>query len=59
MHILDSVPAAIRQIIGEQTYTQNTAGLSGAGVLVFDHMVLKTAPADPAAAREIQMMTWL
>ena len=40
MHILDSVPAAIRQIIGEQTYTPNTAGLSGAGVLVFDHMVL-------------------
>lgn len=59
MHILDSVPAAIRQIIGEQTYTPNTAGHSAAGVLMFDRMVLKTAPADPTAAREIQMMTWL
>ena len=40
MHILDSVPAAIRQIIGEQTYTPNTAGHSAAGVLMFDRMVL-------------------
>ena len=54
-----ALPAAIRQYIGDRPYTENTVGMSGAGVLMFDDMVLKTAPADQTAAREVQMMGWL
>ena len=53
------LPAAIRQRIGDRPYTENTVGMSGAGVLMFDDMVLKTAPADQNTAREIRMMDWL
>ncbi|MBR4992593.1 MAG: hypothetical protein IKY86_06340, partial [Clostridia bacterium] len=54
-----SFPAVIRQIIGDLPFTENTIGMSGAGVLMFDDMVLKMAPADQNAAREIRMMDWL
>lgn len=54
-----NLPAAIRQRLGDRPYTQNTVGMSGAGVLMFDDLVLKMAPADQNAVREIQMMRWL
>ena len=57
--MLKTLPAAIRQHIGDRPYTQNNVGMSGAGVLMFDDLVLKTAPADQNTAREVQMMTWL
>lgn len=53
------LPAVIRQHIGDRPFTENTIGMSGAGVLMFDDMVLKMAPADQNAAREIRMMDWL
>ena len=56
---LSQLPAAIRQHVEQKPYTQNTIGLSGAGVLVFDDCVLKTAPADSVSARESAMMSWL
>lgn len=55
----NDLPAAIRQIIGDRPFTENTIGMSGAGVLMFDDMVLKMAPADQNAAREIRMTDWL
>ena len=57
--MLKSLPAAIRQRIGDRPYTENTVGMSGAGVLMFKDMVLKTAPADQNTARETEMMGWL
>lgn len=54
-----SLPTAIGRQLGDKPYTQNTTGLSGAGVLMFDDRVLKIAPADQTAAREARMMEWL
>ena len=57
--MLKHLPAAIRQQINGRPYTENTVGMSGAGVLMFEDLVLKTAPADQNTAREAAMMTWL
>lgn len=57
--MLKHLPAAIRQQISGRPYTENTVGMSGAGVLMFEDLVLKTAPADQNTAREAAMMTWL
>lgn len=54
-----TLPAAIRQQIDGRSYTENTVGMSGAGVLMFEDLVLKIAPADQNTAREAAMMTWL
>ena len=59
MELLNHLPAAIQKAIDGKPYTRNTTGLSGAGVLVFDQMVLKVAPDDPTSRRETQMMSWL
>ena len=53
------LPAALARRLENKPYVQNTTGLSGAGVLMFDDCVLKTAPADQNAHREAHMMTWL
>lgn len=59
MVMLQQLPAALQRQLKDKPYAQNTTGLSGAGVLVFDDRVLKTAPADPTALREARMMEWL
>ena len=59
MELLNHLPTAIQKAIDGKPYTQNTTGLSGAGVLMFEDLVLKTAPADQNTAREAAMMTWL
>ncbi|MBR5537760.1 MAG: aminoglycoside 3'-phosphotransferase [Clostridia bacterium] len=53
------LPAALARRLEHKPYIQNTTGLSGAGVLMFDDCVLKTAPDDQTAAREARMMAWL
>lgn len=53
------LPRAIQEAVRGQSFTQNTVGLSGAGVLMFEDMVLKMAPDDQTFRREAQMMTWL
>ncbi len=53
------IPATIAQKLAGRAGTPETIGLSGAGVLVFDDCVLKSAPDDPFSRREVQMMTWL
>ncbi len=57
--MLKHLPAAIRQHIDGRPYAENTVGMSGAGVLMFEDLVLKTAPADQNTARETAMMAWL
>ena len=57
--MLKQLPAALRQKLEGKPFEQNTIGLSGAGVLVFDDLVLKTAPADSVSLREAEMMAWL
>lgn len=57
--MLKQLPAALRQKLEGKPFEQNTTGLSGAGVLVFDDLVLKTAPADSVSLREAEMMAWL
>ena len=57
--MLEQLPSPLRQIIGDKSYTRNTTGLSGAGVLMFDDMVLKIAPDDQVSQREARMMAWL
>ncbi len=59
MSVSLQLPAAIQRLLEDKPYTQNTTGLSGAGVLVFEDCVLKTAPADQTSAREAEMMAWL
>ena len=56
--MLKTLPAAIRQQIDGRPYTKNTVGLSGAGVLMFDDMVLKIQPESNMAGNEHQMMRW-
>ena len=57
--MLTRLPLALREILEDRPYTRNTTGLSGAGVLMFDDMVLKIAPDDQTSRREAQMMGWL
>ena len=59
MERMNALPQVIQDAVRGQAYTRNTTGLSGAGVLMFDDMVLKMAPADQNAAREIRMTDWL
>ena len=53
------LPAALADRLADKPCAQNTTGLSGAGVWMFDDCVLKIAPADPNTAREARMMEWL
>jgi len=57
--MLTQLPLALRELLADRPYTRNTTGLSGAGVLMFNDMVLKIAPDDQTSRREAQMMTWL
>lgn len=57
--MLDHIPSPLGEIIGNKPCTPNTTGLSGAGVLMFDDCVLKTAPDDDNSRREARMMAWL
>ncbi len=59
MDLLASAPASIAQQLSGRPYVRETIGLSGAGVLLFEDVVLKVAPDDPMARREAQMLTWL
>lgn len=40
-------------------YTENSVGMSGAKVLIYEDWVLKTGPADPRNAETVQVMRWL
>ena len=53
------LPAELAGRLEHKPFFQNTTGLSGAGVLMFDDCVLKIAPADQTAAREADMTAWL
>ena len=57
--MLERLPSTLRQIIGDRPYTQNTTGLSGAGVWMLEDSVLKIAPDDQTSQREARMMGWL
>ena len=59
MPVPQMLPAALERLLKDKPYTQNTTGLSGAGVLMFDDRVLKIVPDDQTAAREAEMMAWL
>ena len=59
MERMNALPQVIQDAVRGQAYTRNTTGLSGAGVLMFDDMVLKIAPDDQTSRREAQMMGWL
>lgn len=57
--ILPSVPESVRQRIGDRTYDMDNVGMSGAQVICFEDMVLKTEEAGEEADRELRMMEWL
>ena len=59
MERMNALPQVIQDAVRGQVYTRNTTGLSGAGVLMFDDMVLKIAPDDQTSRREAQMTGWL
>ena len=51
MERMNALPQVIQDAVRGQAYTRNTTGLSGAGVLMFDDMVLKIAPDDQTSRR--------
>lgn len=53
------LPLQIREIIGEQTFSMDTVGQSGAKVLCFDHLVLKIEEQGEEAVHECRMAHWL
>lgn len=53
------LPKTIQEKIGTQSYTQDTIGMSGATILLFDTMVLKIRPDSPEARTEYNMLHWL
>ncbi len=53
------LPKTIQEKIGAQSYTQDTIGMSGATILLFDTMVLKIQQESPEARTERQMLQWL
>lgn len=53
------IPDTIKNIIGNSTYDLDTAGLSGAQVLMFPNMVLKIEKNSKNADETVQIMKWL
>lgn len=54
-----NIPAGIREIVGKRPYQLNKVGMSGAGVLCFDDMVLKIVKQGKEWEREPAMLSWL
>lgn len=54
-----NIPAGIHEIIGERPFQVNKVGMSGAGVLCFDDMVLKIVEQGEEWERELAMLSWL
>lgn len=55
----NEIPEKIRERIGLEQGEINDVGMSGAGVISYDSMVLKMAPADEEAENEVAMLNWL
>lgn len=53
------IPKKIADIIGKRQYRLDQVGLSGAGIYMFDDMVLKIQPESEESKNELQMMHWL
>jgi kanamycin kinase/aminoglycoside 3'-phosphotransferase-3 len=53
------LPAALRDILGNEPYTVDSVGLSGSKVLMFQDKVLKIRPDSDEARTEHTMLLWL
>lgn len=53
------LPDKLKQYIGNKSYICDQIGMSGAGVYIFDDMVLKIQDAGTEAENEIKMLRWL
>lgn len=53
------IPKKIKDIIGDQEYTQNDIGMSGSKVLMFPKYVLKIQQQTPETENEKDIIAWL
>ncbi len=53
------MPPAIRARLQNKPFSENTTGMSGARVLIFEDLVLKIQKDAPWAEREVMMLRWL
>lgn len=53
------LPVSIRAMLGNQSYTLDRTGKSGAQILLFPHCVLKIEPAGEESNNEHTMLQWL
>ena len=53
------LPPEIEKKVNGLPYTENTTGMSGAGVLMYEDMVLKIQPVAPWTEREVTMLQLL
>lgn len=53
------LPIGIQGVIGQRKHQIDTIGLSGAGVYIYDDIVLKVQKTSPEAENELKMLAWL
>lgn len=53
------LPPEIEKIVNGLPYTENSVGMSGAAVRMYEDMVLKIQPSAPWTEREAVMLRWL
>ncbi|MBR6184715.1 MAG: aminoglycoside 3'-phosphotransferase [Clostridia bacterium] len=56
---IDSLPPSIRRLVEGRPYTENTTGMSGASVLIFPDLVLKSFRPNALTEGTVQMLGWL
>ena len=54
-----NIPDKIAQLTAKRHFTENHTGMSGAGVMCFDDMILKIERISPESDNEHRMMKWL
>ena len=57
--MIRSLPKEIGEKLEGLPFYQDDVGMSGAGIFIFDEMVLKIQKAGPEAVREVHMLEWL
>lgn len=53
------LPMRIQSVIGQRKHQIDTIGLSGAGIYIYDDLVLKIQKNSPEAENELKMLAWL
>lgn len=56
---MNNLPESIARLTAGRSYKEESIGMSGAGVWMFEDMVLKIQPVRPWTSREREMLRWL